>query len=87
MIQCLKEPRILYFFLNLCNKPIIQEHSFTTKISYFLRIYHECEGRIEKSVLLVTVCHHSASLVMPNGDPQDGLFYHTLTRIIDSFSC
>ena len=32
----------------------------------------------------ITVCHHSASLVMQNGDPRDGFFYPTLTFIIDS---
>ena len=29
----------------------------------------------------------SASLVMPIGDPRDRLFYSTLTRIMDYFSC
>ena len=29
--------------------------------------------------LVITVCHHSASLMMPIGDPQDGFFYPTLT--------
>ena len=33
----------------------------------------------------ITVCHHSASLVMPNGDPRDGCFYPTLTLMMDSF--
>ena len=32
--------------------------------------------------LVITVCHHSADLVMPNGDPRDGLFYPTLTLVI-----
>ena len=34
----------------------------------------------------ITVCHHLASLVMPNGDPRDGFFYPTLTLMIDSDS-
>ena len=34
----------------------------------------------------ITVCHQSASLVMPNCDPQDGFFYPTLTLMIDSYS-
>ena len=34
----------------------------------------------------ITVCHHSASLVLPNGDPRDGFFYPTLTLMIDSKS-
>ena len=33
----------------------------------------------------ITVCHHSASLVMPIGDPRDGYFYPTLTLMIDSY--
>ena len=34
--------------------------------------------------LRITVCHHSASLVMPICDPQDGVFYPTLTFMMDS---
>ena len=38
-----------------------------------------------------TACHHSASLVMPIGDPRDQFFYLTLMmnsyRIKHSFSC
>ena len=52
---------------------------------YNIRIYHEREDRIELNLSIrITVCHHLASLVMPNGDPRDGLFYPTLTRIMDS---
>ena len=32
---------------------------------------------------MITVCHHSPSLVMPNGDPRDGYFY--LTLMIDFY--
>ena len=35
--------------------------------------------------LEITVCHHSASLVMPNCDPLDRFFDPTLTLMIDSF--
>ena len=51
---------------------------------------HECEGKIEKSVLRITVCHHSACIeksvpriavwhhsacrVMTNGDPEGPIF-------------
>ena len=34
----------------------------------------------------ITVCHHSASLVMPNGDPQDRCFSPTLTLMVDSYN-
>ena len=35
--------------------------------------------------LRITICHHSASLVMPNGDPRDIFFYSTITLMIDSY--
>ena len=44
-----------------------------------------CEGRIENLSLGITVCHHSASLMMPNGDPRDRFFYSTLTLMIYSY--
>ena len=33
----------------------------------------------------ITVCHHLASLVMPNSDPRDSFFYPILTLMIDSY--
>ena len=39
-----------------------------------IRIYHECEGRIEKSVPRITVWHHEACRVMTNGDPEGWIF-------------
>ena len=39
-----------------------------------IRIYHECEGRIEKSVPRVTVWHHEACRVMTNVDPEGYIF-------------
>ena len=36
--------------------------------------------------LPITVCHHLASLQLPIGDPGDGFFYPTLTRVMDSYS-
>ena len=34
---------------------------------------------------MITVCHLSASLVTPIGDPQTGFFYLTLTLMIYSY--
>ena len=45
-----------------------------------------CEYSIGNLSLVITVCHHKASLVMPNGDPQDIFFYPTLTLMMDSYS-
>ena len=39
-----------------------------------IRIYHECEGRIEESVPRIAVWHHEACLVMTNGDPEGHIF-------------
>ena len=50
------------------------------------RIHLSCGGRIENPSLGITVCHHSASLVMPKGDPRDEFSYPTLTLMIDSYN-
>ena len=47
------------------------------------RIHYSYEGRYPS--LGITVCHHSASLVMPNCDPRDGFFYPTLTLVMDYY--
>ena len=49
------------------------------------RICNGCSVRIENSVTRVTVRHHSASLVMPNSYPLDGIFNPNLTTIKDSY--
>ena len=70
---------------------LFRAFSFEHKMQYLVmskikNLYNECEGRIEKSVPRITVCHHSASLVMPNGDPQDRFFYPPLTVMVDSYN-
>ena len=40
---------------------------------------------IKNPSLGITVWHHSASLMMPNGDPRDIFFYHTFTLMMDSY--
>ena len=39
-----------------------------------IRIYHEYEVGIEKSVPGFTICHHEACRVMTNGDPEGQIF-------------
>ena len=41
---------------------------------YNIKIYHECEGRIEKSVPRIAVWHHETSPVMTNGDSEGRIF-------------
>ena len=35
-----------------------------------IKIYHECEGGIEKSVPRIAVWHYEACRVITNGDPE-----------------
>ena len=39
-----------------------------------MRIYHECEGRIEESVPRIAICHREACQVMTNSDPEGRIF-------------
>ena len=39
-----------------------------------IRIHHECEGGIEKSVLRITDWHHGACRVMTNDDHEGHIF-------------
>ena len=54
-------------------------------IAFNIRIYHECEGGIEKYVLRNTDWHHEPGRVMTNGAHEGRIFI--LTRTMDSFSC
>ena len=45
-----------------------------------IRIYHECEGGIEKSA-------RKSPFGMPNGDSQGRFFYPILIQMMDCFSC
>ena len=74
---------LIHFPLLSVSFPLLSSHSPLI----IIRIYHECEGRIEKSVLRIAVWHHEGCRVMTSSDPQDGFFYPTLTRIMESFSC
>ena len=42
--------------------------------NFIIRIYLECEGRIENSVPRIAVWHHEACRVMTNGDPVGPIF-------------
>ena len=58
-----------------------------TEIKEKIRIHHECEGGIEKSVLSITDWHHKPCQVMTNGDREGQIFLSPLTHIMDSYSC
>ena len=44
-----------------------------------MKIYYECEGRIENSVQRIAVWHQETCRVMTNVDPMDGFLYTSLT--------
>ena len=52
-----------------------------------IRILHECEELIEKSVPRVTVWHHEAPPSDAKRDPRDRFVVQFLKHMIDSFSC
>ena len=52
----------------------LDKTSYTDLPTWTIRIYHECEGRIEKSVPRITVWHHETCRVMTNGDPEGRIF-------------
>ena len=52
-----------------------------------IRIHHESEGWLEKSVPGIAVWHDQACRVMTNGDLEGQTFYPTFTRPMDAFSC
>ena len=68
-------------------------HQHAAKI---IRIYHECEGRKEKSIPRITVWHNEACRVMTNVDSEgriflcnphtnNGFFFLLTTVFIDLF--
>ena len=89
------DPGSVLDFLNIVNAkqesiqgagPIVVHCRYVVPLCYY-RIYHECEGRIEKSVQRIAVWHHKACRVMTTVIRRDGFFYPTLTLIMDPFSC
>ena len=48
------------------------------------RIHYLCVNVIEKSALRISICHHSASLIMSNSDRRIRFFYPTLKLLLDS---
>ena len=55
-------------------------YEWKCRIQWWTRkqIHYLCEDGIENPSLGITICHHSASLMMPNSDPHNR-FYPTLT--------
>ena len=58
------------------SRPIINimKHEDPDQMPWNIRIYHECEGGIEKSVPKITKWHHEACQVMTIGDHEGQIF-------------
>ena len=50
------------------------ENLLTFKPSMKICSYHECEGRIEKSITKIRIWHHESCRVMTNGDPKGWIY-------------
>ena len=61
---------------NFCFRILITQSMCITLslLAGIIRVYHECEGRIEKSFPRITVWHQEACRVMTNGDPEGQIF-------------
>ena len=69
--------RLISFFIISLVSPIAVHTCYQglyRQVLYNIRIYHECEGGIEKSFLRITVWHHEACRVMTNGNPEGRIF-------------
>ena len=69
----------LTLFILMAYPRHVDRISIDLPILYFkglqvIRIDHECEGRIEKSIPKIAVWHHEACQVMTNGDPEGQIF-------------
>ena len=56
--------------LTICLRDKYQHLMRIFGVVYTIRIYHGCEGRIEKSVPRIAFLHQEACRVMTNGDPE-----------------
>ena len=69
--MCLKGSKL--FRLSAALSPLVEKGIYYL-YSKNIRIYHECEGRIEKSVPRIDVWHHEACRVMTKVDPEGLIF-------------
>ena len=58
----------------LCGHTSLQYKQICSKLIRIIRIHHECEGRIEKSVPRITVWHQEACRVIKSDDPEGRIF-------------
>ena len=80
MMSMKKNPLFVYGWdrkICLSGSPCViirQASRCQTVILKTIRIFHECEGGIEKSVRRIAIWHQEARQVMTNGDPEGQIF-------------
>ena len=87
--QRIKEKPYRTFLIEKCSyfsEKLIKQHIFKSKCNCRMkiagkRIHNGSSVQIENSVIQVTARYHSASLMMPNSYPHDGIFNQHLTTI------
>ena len=79
LVMPIRDPRDGLFY----PMPSLMMYSYT--LAPDRGFHYSYEDGIENPSLAIAICRHSASLVMPIGDPRDGLFYPTLTLMVDSY--
>ena len=80
--SCISYRYIIKLLITIDQNILVSEIPYSGSISLnsalsvakSIRIYHECEGRIEKSAPRIAVWHHEACQVMTNGDPEGLIF-------------
>ena len=61
-------------------------NAYSIDLEPFLKKRKKEMRNLKDPSLGITVCHHSALLVMPKSYPRDGLFDPILTLMIDSYN-
>ena len=92
--QCIREERYRTFLIekkcSYFSVKLMKPHIFKSKCNCRMkyarkRIHNGSSVQTENSITRVTARHHSASLVMPNNYPRDGIFNQHLTTIKYSY--
>ena len=67
--------RFIHEGMNHISNVKVHLKTLSGKVNIIIRIYHECEARIELSFPRIAVWHHEACRVMTNGDLEGRIFF------------
>ena len=71
---------------HLCRQVLHRSSGYQHRRLEDIRIYHESEGMLEKSVTRITDWHNEACRVMSKGDRERRIFLSEHTQIMNYFS-